>query len=427
MFLSRPILFVSLFVLCWEVHLSAQTTPVQSQPMAQQQIQQPPVQRQVVQVQPIRAPQIQAPLFGTQNGPTAQQPQPTAQSAAPNVPVNTQPIFRVASANPAAPPPTGQSVPLYERGGANQVPLTIQPPPTAQDIPQGMAHVGRAEPASKIVPFFLNPAEQQELDAFLARWERYSADIKRYDVEFYMFEYDPTIPGASPNEPHRISYGNFKYFANPRQFLYVVEGEFRDGKYIKRDGDKNPHIFAEKIIIDEKTVTKYDYNSKTVHQINVPPEMIGKGIAESPLPLIFGAKADELKRRFSMKVVNEQNDMIRLFARPLLVEDQKEFKEIEIILEKDLRARGLRQWDINDKTCKTFRLHSTKINDKLDKIVSDIKSLFTPETPSGWKREVHDWVLQQPPPQSAVPQPQVAGQAQASQQYGDGASYYRGQ
>jgi len=417
MFLSRPFLLVSLLALCWGVHLSAQTIQVQPQTMAQPRVQQSPLQQQPIQAQP-----MQTPLFGTQNGTTAQQRQPTAQPAAPNVPANTQPIFRVASTNPPASPPSGQPISLYDRGAINQVPQTIQPPPSPE-IPQGMVHIGRAEPASRIIPFFLNPAEQQELDEFLSRWEKYSTAIKRYDVEFDMFEYDPTIPGALPNKPHRISFGHFKYIANPKRFLYVVEGEYRDGKYVKRDGDKNPHIFAEKIIIDEKTVSKYDYNAKTVHHINVPREVIGKGIADSPLPLIFGAKADELKQRFSMKVVIEQSGIIRLFARPLLIEDQKEFKELEILLGKDLRAQGLRQWDINDKAYKAYSLKSTKIDNQLDKIVSDIKSFFVPETPSGWKKEVHDWALEQPSPTAAMAQPQIANPP--PQQYRNETPLYR--
>jgi hypothetical protein len=150
--------------------------------------------------------------------------------------------------------------------------------------------------------------------------------------------------------------------------------------------------------------------------------MIGKGIADSPLPLIFGAKADELKRRFSMKAVSEPNGTIRLFARPLLIEDQKEFKELEIMLDKNLRAEGLRQWDINDKAYKAFGFKSTKIDDLLDKIGGDIKAFFTPDTPSGWKKEVHDWASQQPPAATAVPQPQVAN---PPQQYRNETPLYR--
>jgi TIGR03009 family protein len=279
-----------------------------------------------------------------------------------------------------------------------------------------MAHVGRAEPASRVVPFFLNPAEQQELDAFLARWEKYSAGINRYDISFNLFIYDPTIPGAQPNKAYKVAYGYFKYNANPRRFVYEIEGEWIGGnEQIKRDGDKNPQIFAEKVIIDEKSVHQYDYNAKTVRQINVPPELIGKGIADSPLPLIFGAKADDLKRRFSMKIENVSDELIRLYARPLLVEDQQEFRELEILLYRNnLTARALRQWENNGKTYKVFDLQTPTINARTN-LIEDLKKWFTADVPRGWKRESMDWIAPSPvspPPIPAIPQAQVANPQQ---------------
>jgi TIGR03009 family protein len=263
------------------------------------------------------------------------------------------------------------------------------------------------------VPFFLRPEEQRELDEFLARWERYSATINQYDVNFNLLVFDPTLPGAEPNKPHKRAFGHFKYNANPRRFVYAVEGEWQGERQIKWD-DRNNHIFAEKVIIDEKSVHQYDYKAKTVRQINVPPEMIGKGIADSPLPLIFGAKADDLKRRFSMRIVHVpgRDDEIWLHARPLLIEDQQEFKELEILLDKrTLAARGLKQWDINDKAYKVFDLRQPQVNPRIiGNILDYIKDTFTPDTPRGWKREEMNWIAAPqpaPPPVPAIQQPQM--------------------
>jgi TIGR03009 family protein len=280
-------------------------------------------------------------------------------------------------------------------------------PPRVNPIPANAnPAMARAVPINQVVPFVLSPAEQQELDTFLIRWERYSTGIKRYDVDFNLFIYNAAIPGADPNKPHKVGFGYFKYIANPRRFVYVVEGEWQGGKPVKRDGDKNPQIFAEKVIIDEKSVSKYDYNSKTVHQINVPPELIGKGIADSPLPLIFGAKADELKRRFSMLVVS-QGERIHLYARPLLIEDQQEFKELEILLHtQNLTAQGLKQWGINNKEYNVYELLAPKVNDRLSSVPDDLKQWFATTIDRDWKREVTDCVT--PQPATAMRQPPIA-------------------
>ena len=360
-------------------------------PMQQGAIQQQPIQTQPIQAQPIKAPPFGSQPFGSQGNPSVyQQPQMAPPAAQPNV---GQPV-RVATAN----------------SSYSAVPMQVAQPGAVQGPPPGMMHMGHSAPANRITPYLLNPTEQQELDVFLARWEKYSAGIKRYDVDFNMFIYDPTIPGAQPNVANKVTYGYFKYIASPTRFVYVIEGEWQSGKQVKRDGDKNPHIFAEKIIIDEKTVYKYDYTAKTKLQINVPPEMIGKGIADSPLPLIFGAKADELKRRFSMKIVPDpsRDDIIWLHARPLLIEDQQEFKELEILInKKDLTARGLKQWDINDKAYKVFELRSPKINDRLGNILDDVRSgLFSPISERGWKEEVVNWTAE-PSATPVLPQPPV--------------------
>ena len=416
----RSVTVLAFVVLCWGASVSAQQ--FQTQPMAQQRMQTPPLQQgqmqqQQIQQQPIRQIQpIQAPRYSPQSNPpggASIYQNPGAQPSTPQGPVgaNNQSQIRQVQG--------GQT--LYNPTGVNQTPLTVQSTDMSSTIgqqpPRGMAHVGRAEPVSRIVPFFLNPDEQRELDTFLARWERYSTRIERYDVNVNMHEYDMTIPGAEPNKPTKICFGYFKYIANPMRFVYVVEGEWRDGKFIKRDGD-NPDIYAEKTIIAEKAVYKYDYVSKTLYQINVPPEMIGKGIADSPLPLIFGAKADDLKRRFSMKVVTREDGLILLHARPLLAEDQQEFKELQILLEKDLRARGLLQYDINDKGHKVFELKDTQINPRLKYILEDIRGFFTPDKPIGWKLEVSNWVAEptsQPVPAFGMPQPPIGSPSTNSQ------------
>jgi hypothetical protein len=307
-------------------------------------------------------------------------------------------------------PPQGQpATPQY----TNAQPPAIQPNPSIPVNEIGnRVHVGHAEPAGRVIPFFLTPKEQQELDEFLARWENYSLGIKRYDVDFNMFLYVGSNPHAVPNTPLKTTFGYFKYIAKPLRFAYHIEGEWLGNKKVEWS-EKSPDIFAEQIIIDEKSVHKYDFNAKKVFRINVPTELIGKGIADSPLPLIFGAKAVDLKKRFSMKLVTtEQAKEAQIWfqARPLLLEDQQEFSQIEIRLDKaTLRAIALKKEDINGKDFTVYVLHTTRTNDRLHTVIEDVKQFFTPATPKGWQLEVNDWAAEA---QTAQPQPAVANQPQ---------------
>ncbi|MCL2710780.1 MAG: hypothetical protein FWE95_07855 [Planctomycetaceae bacterium] len=395
--------------------------PVQTQPAGQQRVQQDPIVQQPIQQQRVQQQPMQP--FVVQGAQSVYQPNPNqsppmAQPAGVQGQMGTnfgQQPPRVATTNPGQ-PVGGQSIQLYNPSGTNQTPQILQPgvQGAQQGIPPGMQHMGSAAPANRIVPFFLNPVEQRELDNFLERWEKYSATINRYEVNFVLHIYDPTIQGAEPNKANKVAFGYFKYIASPRRFVYEVEGEMLGDKQVKRT-DNTPNIYAEKIIIDEKSVNKYDYNAKTVHQINVPPDLIGKGIADSPLPLIFGAKAEDLKRRFSMKVVphNNREDIMILRAKPLLIEDQQEFRELEIFIDKrNLTALGLRQDDINEKAYRSFTLKQHQINPRpVRSLLEDIKEWFTVDVPRGWRLEESNWVAP-PPPVPAMQQPRTANPPQ---------------
>ncbi|MDR0520409.1 MAG: hypothetical protein LBH00_01000 [Planctomycetaceae bacterium] len=430
MFSSRFAAAVS--VLCLSVSAFAQvTTPLHTQPATMPAIQVPPLQQEPSKAEPVRVQPIKVPPLAvinngnpvyvrnpnTVNPPPVNSPYPYNPAVA--APTNPQPSANPAAypnPNPYPPNPAypGNPNPNFNANGAAPIRVAAAPTATFPYSPPAPApagapleqpvHVGRAEPASRIVPFFLSPEEQAELDAFLIRWEKHSTNIKRYDVDFNLFIYDPTIPGAVPNKPHKVAFGYFKYIANPLRFIYHVEGEWQGNKQIKRDGDKNPNIFAEKSIINPQTVFRYDYNAKTVIKINVPPELIGKGIADSPLPLIFGAKADDLKRRFSMKIMPTapKDTRMWLHARPLLIEDQQEFKQLEILLDKQtLEAVGLKEYDINDKAYKVFELKDAKINNNLDKILDALATMFKTDAPMGWRLEEHTWAAPASMPSAA--------------------------
>ena len=242
-------------------------------------------------------------------------------------------------------------------------------------------------------PFALNPDEQKELDEFLVRWENFNATIKRFDVGFYLLEYDPAIPGVAPNTPYRICFGFFVYAADPKRLRFDIEGEWRDGKRMTRR--ENPHIHAGTMIIRERSIFKYNHNFQMVLQINASPEMIETKIANCPLVLTFGGKADDLKQRFSMKIERRPEGNIVLHARPLLVENHREFRELVMLLDGEtLYPRGLKLYD-RGTGYKVFQLNNVRIRSMAAGNPEAIL-IFTPVIPQDWRRETFDWEDGQP-------------------------------
>ena len=257
-----------------------------------------------------------------------------------------------------------------------------------------------------VQPFFLTPQEQRELDDFLIRWEKYSDTIKNYEVQFRRLEYELTktveMPGGAM-ALRRSTFGNFKYCASPSRFSYHVEGDLlRDpatGKGIRVYAKDDPSVTQEKIIINEKAFYQFDFNGKKVVQINLPPEMLDSGIAKSPLPLIFGAKAEDMKKRFSMKIVTpleRQQTELWLQVRPLMREDQQEFRELEIRLDKKLQASAVTRFETNGITVTRYQLYDAKVNSVITTMGTWIRDHFVATIPRDWTHEIFDWDAIQP-------------------------------
>lgn len=328
---------------------------------------------------------------------------------------------RVASGQPVAQPTAG---PAYGQPQPTPQPGYYAPQPGAQPMPgtpqpRPRVHVGRAAPESRVQPYFLNPQEQRELDEFLVRWEKYSDTIKNYEVQFLRHEFEmEKLDGRADlqNTLRRSTFGNFKYCASPSRFFYHVEGEYikdpETGKGVKvfAEKDETGSIEQEKIIINEKAFYQYDFNGKKVLQVNLPPEVVSGGIAKSPLPLIFGAKAEDMKKRFSMKIVthpNAQDREIWLQVRPMTLEDQQEFRELEIRLDKKtLQAVAVTRFEINGTSISRYQLYGAKVNPILGNISRWIRDHFVATIPDrDWTHEVVEWTEDM---QAETPEPNPA-------------------
>ncbi|MDR2644290.1 MAG: hypothetical protein LBC74_16030 [Planctomycetaceae bacterium] len=385
--------------------------PIQTQPFSPY-INPQPINSGTLQTQPMQTQLKSITSNGVltyQNSPTQPPTQPTPGFNSPyptNLTPPTQPLHPnhgLYQPNPTQPhnqpttTPNGK-LPLYGVGGNNGNNTTINNPGNGiVQVADAGRHVGRSVPVVRVHPFVLKQEEQRELDDFLLRWERYSETVNNYEVDFNAFFYDPTNPLSPPvtsSEPQlkplKIMFGYFKYVA-PRKFVYHIEGEWLQKERVKYiNPEITPNVTAEKTIIDGQSLFFYDFPAKKVTQYRMPPEVLNRTIANGPFPLIFGAKAIDMKKRFSMKIVTNpdyRDKEIWLWAVPLLAEDQQEFIKIEIRMDKrTLNAMALKRIDPNEKSYTTYTLQNPRVN-KFNGIFGDF---FNPDVPRGWKHEIKD-------------------------------------
>lgn len=219
-------------------------------------------------------------------------------------------------------------------------------------------------------PFQLTPQHQAYLDRVLQAWEQRSSNVKTFECDFTRWEYDPVFGDA--DKPKHTDTGHIKYAA-PDKGRFEVEGDR-----------------AEKWICNGKSIFEYNHTKKQLIEYKLPPHMQGKAIANSPLPFIFGAKADELRRRYFMRVVTpaDVKGQIWLEAYPKLQQDAANFKRTELILTgKDMTPHALQIYLPNGKNRTVYQFSNIVINNPLRFFKGDP---FHALTPPFWKKIVEE-------------------------------------
>jgi TIGR03009 family protein len=240
----------------------------------------------------------------------------------------------------------------------------------------------------------LTPAQHKHIDDILKYWEFKSSDVKRYRCVFRRWTYDPVFGPADPNTAASYCEGEIKYSA-PDKGLFRVQlmKKHVGGKYEDvQDGSEFDHW-----ICDGQWVYYFDHQEKKLVQRQLPPEMRGKEIGKGPLPFLFNAKADDIKRRFWVHVVTPPNvsDEYHLEAVPRLQEEAANYKMVRVILAReDFLPKAMVVFERNftpavpSRTTYEFNQREVNFNILAEKLNLFHREFFEPATPSGWTKQV---------------------------------------
>ncbi len=288
----------------------------------------------VAQTNPLRGQEQPGGAYGPE------QPAPPRGASGPDQPVEPQvPQFRQRPAEPPAPPKA--------------------PPP----------------------PFVLTPEQQAQVDRVLMLWEQHNRTVKTFECDFKRWVYDVVFaPPGRPLEPKFVEMGIIK-FAAPDRGLFRIDKEEKDGKEVAIEDSR-----AEHWLCDGTSVYQYIPSRKRVEEHRLPPELRGKAIANSPLPFLFGAEAQNLKQRYFIRLVASPpgvNDQVWLETYPRYQQDAANFRRATfIIAAKDLSPIGLELLQPNGRDYTTYRFDEIVVNAKWRPFQGDP---FRPFTPWGWK------------------------------------------
>jgi len=259
---------------------------------------------------------------------------------------------------------------------------------------------GEAQP-----PFQLTREQQAQVDRVLQLWEQGSDRIKTYKCSFVRREYDPVFLNGGDQTPITISQGHVSYRSPDKGRFKITEIERYNAqaqKYEKQAGDPNEHW-----VCTGTAVFEYDAPNKQLKKYEIPPELQGKGITDGPLPFLFGAKADKLRRRYYIRITQRGDKDIWLDVRPKFQADAANYSKVEIILDKStFLPSALLVYAANaplstfDKGPRTmYVLGKATVNSPLDSMLP----FQRPITPPFWKLVVEE--APQPGPAGAAASP----------------------
>ncbi len=258
----------------------------------------------------------------------------------------------------------------------------------------------------------LSAKHQQYLDQVLQYWEYKSSQVKRYRCSFRRWEYDPIF---GPKDTFKtFSEGVIKYSA-PDKGLFRVEKLMQYQPPRQQGGQPTFAPAAEERfehwICDGQWVYQFDQRLKKLVQTQLPPEMRGQAIGNGPLPFLFNAKADDIKRRFWVRIVTPPDTKKEywLEAVPRTQDDAANFKMIHVIIdETDYLPKAMVVFDRNNAPGKTasrttFEFTQREVNFSIlaEQINIFHREFFEPAVPAGWAKDVRKWNQPVAPPTAA--------------------------
>jgi TIGR03009 family protein len=333
------------------------------------------------------AQQLGAPQSPQQSAYSQQSPAPTAYPQT-NAPAG------VPSAYPqTATPNAGQAAQL---NGA-------QPTAAAPGVPQ--------------VPegFQLNPLEEAQLNQVLDAWQVESGKIVTFNCSFERWEYvlafGPVISGQPA--PLNKNKGTLSY-SKPDKGSFQINEIFTykevpapvDIPQAKPKGDwaKQPDAIGEHWVCDGASIYEFRSDQKQVIERKLPPRAASESLLDGPLPFLFGAESAKLKQRYFMRIdaASSTANQIRLVARPKFQEQAANFRQVDVILDRQRQLPIAMQVTLpnGDWHSYIFDMKTVSINSKLDRLQQAIFS--KPQTPWGWKHVVDNMPMAQAPQQPAT-------------------------
>lgn len=222
------------------------------------------------------------------------------------------------SSSGTANPPAGRAATPRTAGKHTPVEAPANP---------GVEKRARPEPAELEIDK-LDP----RLEAILIQWEEHSAKIQSLHGKHTRREFNKTF------EVEKISVGEFFLQTPDKGRIDMLAKPIKKGDVSSRKG-KNGEPYqlemgsSERWVCTGEEILSFNMERKEYTRDELPASMRGKNIVHSPLPFLFGMKADDAKHRFNLSIEGVSKDSVKLKAYPRMDIDRQNYQEAWIVLD----------------------------------------------------------------------------------------------
>jgi TIGR03009 family protein len=180
---------------------------------------------------------------------------------------------------------------------------------------------------------FVVPQLSPELETILKDWERESSKIKSLHGRHWRFVYNKVF------EVEKRSEGIFYLETPDKGRIDLAASKIAKDEKSKVTGPSGRQYRLEpdrpeKWICTGDEIVVVNEEEKSFEVVPLPDEMKGKNIVNSPLPFLFGMKAEDTKRRFDLTLKSDSEKSAVIVAKPRFDSDRQNYKEAWIVLDK---------------------------------------------------------------------------------------------
>ncbi len=216
----------------------------------------------------------------------------------------------------------------------------------------------------------LDPTHNR-LDYLLLRWQTEMNRVQTLEAQVARMTKDKTFGDTT------VMVGSARYIKP-------------DVAYLRLDNSARPGSF-EQFIWSGNNLYEYRPADKLLRVHPLPPRPQGQVADDGFLSFIFGMKAEEVKKRYDLRLHKDDDNFIYIYIYPRLPGDKADFQRAELVLNaKTMMPRRLwfEQPNKNEITWDLPRVTTG--------VALDAKPFLNPPTPAGWRREVAPKLMDTP-------------------------------